>query len=85
MAEPKSIARAPRWRVRFVVSYPDGSRAIRSKVTPRKNEAGLLRAEANRFERLSKTGTATQQDIGHVLRLGLISSRLLKKQDLPGK
>ena len=66
-------ARAPRWRVRFVVSYPDGSRAIRSKVTPRKNEASLLRTEASRFERLSKTGTATQQDLGHVLRLGLIS------------
>ena|GEM_PF-7116530 len=66
-------ARAPRWRVRFVVSYPDGSRTIRSKLTPRKAEAGLLRTEANRVERLSKTGTATQQDLGHFLRLGLIS------------
>lgn len=68
-----TYARAPRWRVRLVVSYPDGSRAIRSKLTARKTEAGLLRTEANRFERLSKTGTATQQDLGHVLRLGLIS------------
>jgi len=56
-----------------VVSYPDGSRTIRSKLTPRKAETGLLRAEASRVERLSKTGTATQQDLGHFLRLGLIS------------
>jgi len=71
--EAKRYARSPRWRIRFVVSYPDGSRTIRSKMTPRKPEAGLLRAEANRVERLSKTGTATQQDLGHFLRLGLIS------------
>ena len=71
--QAKQYARSPRWRVRFVVSYPDGSRTIRSKLTPRKVEAGLLRTEANRVERLSKTGTATQQDLGHFLRLGLIS------------
>ncbi len=69
----EQYARSPRWRVRFVVSYPDGSRMVRSKLTPRKAEAGLLRTEANRVERLSKTGTATQQDLGHFLRLGLIS------------
>jgi integrase len=69
----EQYARSPRWRVRFVVSYPDGSRTIRSKLTPRKAEAGLLRTEASRFERLSRTGTATQQDLGHFLRLGLIS------------
>ncbi len=71
--QARQYARSPRWRVRFVVSYPDGSRTIRSKLTPRKAEAGLLRTEANRVERLSKTGTATQQDLGHFLRLGLIS------------
>lgn len=71
--EMELYARSPRWRVRFVVSYPDGSRMIRSRMTPRKAEAGLLRAEANRVERLSKTGTATHQDLGHFLRLGLIS------------
>ena len=69
----EQYARAPRWRVRFGVFYPDGSRTVRSKLTPRKAEAGLLRAEASRFERLSRTGTATQQDLGHFLRLGLIS------------
>jgi len=71
--EVKLYARSPRWRVRFVVFYPDGSRTTRSKLTPRKGEAGLLRTEANRVERLSRTGTATQQDLGHFLRLGLIS------------
>ena len=66
-------ARPSRWRVRFVVFYPDGSRTIRSKLTPRKAAAGLFRAEATRLERLSRTGTATQQDLGHFLRLSLIS------------
>jgi len=69
----EQYARSPRGRIRFIVSYPDGSRMIRSKLTPRKAEAGLLRTEASRVERLSKTGTATQHDLGHFLRLGLIS------------
>jgi len=69
----EQYARSSRWRIRYGLFYPDGSRAIRSKMTARRAEAGLLRAEASRLERLSKTGMATQQDLGHFLRLGLIS------------
>jgi hypothetical protein len=69
----EEFTRAPRWRIRYGLFYPDGSRVIRSKMTGRKIEATLLRGEASRLERLSHTATATQQDLGHFLRLGLIS------------
>lgn len=44
-----SYGRTAMWRVRYVVAFPDGSRAIRSKVAGRRNEAG-------QFERLTRTG-----------------------------
>ena len=44
---------------------------IRSKITGRKTDATLQRGEASRLERLTRT--ATQQDLGHFLRVGLIS------------
>jgi hypothetical protein len=46
---------------------------IRSKMTGRKTDATFLRGEASRLERLTRTATATQQDLGHFLRLGLVS------------
>ena len=63
------FARAPRWRIRYGLLYPDGSRVIRSKMTGRRTDATLLRGEASRLERLTRTATATQQDLGHLLRL----------------
>jgi len=68
-----SYGRTAAWRVRYVVVFPDGSRAIRSKVAGRRNEAVALRNEAGRFERLTRTGMVAQQDLGHFLSLGLIS------------
>jgi hypothetical protein len=69
----EQFARAPRWRVRYGLFYPDGSRVIRSKMTGRRADGALLRGEASRLERLTRTATATQQDLGHFLRMGLIS------------
>ena len=69
----EQFARSPRWRIRYGLFYPDGSRVIRSKMTGRKIDATLLRGEASRLERLTRTATATQQDLGHFLRVGLIS------------
>jgi hypothetical protein len=69
----EQFARAPRWRIRYGLFYPDGSRVIRSKMTGRRPDAALMRGEASRLERLTRTATATQQDLGHFLRMGLIS------------
>jgi len=66
-------ARSPRWRIRFGLSYPDGSQVLKSRMTRRKTEATLLAAEARRLERLTRTGMATQLDLGHFLRIGLVS------------
>jgi len=41
-------------------------------MTSGKTEATFLTAEASRLERLTRTGMATQQDLGHFLRVGLI-------------
>jgi integrase len=65
--------RSSHWRVRYAVFFPDGSRAVRSKVAAQRSQAKLLSEEAGRLERATRTGTATQQDLGHFLRLGLIS------------
>jgi glycine/D-amino acid oxidase-like deaminating enzyme len=48
-------------------------RVIRSKMTGRRADVTLLRGEAGRLERLTRTATATEQDLGHFLRMGLIS------------
>ncbi len=69
----EQFARVPRWRIRYRFFYPDGSRVVRSKMTGRKPDATLLRGEASRLERLTRTATAAQQDLGHFLRVGLIS------------
>ena len=42
------LRRTAAWRVRYVIIFPDGSRAIRSKVAARRNEALVLRNEAGR-------------------------------------
>lgn len=65
--------RSLHWRVRYAVSFPNGTRAIRSKIALRRDQATLLRDEAGRLERLTRTGTATQQDLGQFLRLGLVA------------
>jgi hypothetical protein len=69
----EQFARSLRWRIRYGLFYPDGSRVIQSKLTGRRADATLLRGEASRLERLTRTATATQQDLGHFLRMGLIS------------
>ena len=69
----EQFARSLRWRIRYGLFYPDGSRVIRSKMTGRRADATLLRGEASRLERLTRTATATQQDLGHFLRMGLVS------------
>ncbi len=56
--------RSAHWRVRYVVVFPDGSRAVRSKIAPQRPQAKLLVEEAGRLERVTRTGTATQQDLG---------------------
>src|SRR5438046_6754828 len=65
--------RTSNWRVRYIVSFPDGSRVTRSKVARQRGQAKLLGEEAGRLERATRTGMATQQDLGHFLRLGLIT------------
>jgi hypothetical protein len=64
----EQFAQSPRWRIRYALFYPDGSRVIRSKMTGRKTDATLLRGEASRLERLTRPATVTQRDLGRFLR-----------------
>ena len=39
----EQFARAPRWRIRYGLFYPDGSRVIRSKMTGRRTDGAFER------------------------------------------